>query len=74
MILGTAEQLPHTSNNTKDRLGDDTHHLGIPPETHNTADSMEERDKGAGTDQVEMVREKAKVKVEEAVADESAQP
>ena len=62
------------SNDTEDRLGDDMHHLGIPPEMYDTADSMEERDKGAGTDQVETVREKAKVKVEEAVADKSAQP
>ena len=62
------------SNNTEDRLGDDMHHLGILPETHDTADSMEERDKGAGTDQVETAREKAKVKVKEAMADESAWP
>ena len=73
MILGTAEQLPRTSNDTEDRLGDDMHHLGIPLETHDTADSMEERDKGAGTDQVEMAREKAKVEVEEAAGDKIAQ-
>ena len=74
MILGTAKQLLHMLNNTEDRLGDNMHHLGIPPETHNTADSMEERDKGAGTDQVEMAREKAKVEVEEAMVDKSTWP
>ena len=42
LILDTAEQLPHTSNNTEDKLGDNMHHLGIPPEMHDTADSMEE--------------------------------
>ena len=62
------------SNDTEDRPGDNMHHLGIPPEMHDTADSVEERDKGAGTDQVETVREKTKVRVEEAVADEIARP
>ena len=61
-------------NDTEDRLGDDTHHLGILPEMHDTADSMEEQDKGAGTDQVKTAREKAKVEVKEAAADEIAWP
>ena len=74
MILGTAEQLLCTLNDTEDRPGDNTHHLGIPPETHDTADDVGEQDKGAGTDQVEMAREKANVEVEEAAADESTQP
>ena len=69
LILGAIEQLPHMLDDTEDRLDDDTHHLGIPPEMHNTADGVEEQDKGAGTDQVETAREKAKVKVEEAVTD-----
>ena len=41
---------------------------------HDTADGVEEQDKSAGTDQVKTAREKAKVKVEEAVVDESAWP